>query len=190
MSQHFTAIQVAKAKRKLDRIFARPDREEPRTDECSSDPEDDSDNLSAGETGSDDTDNAHDDSERADSGEGDGDQGGEEIETEVQAGVQEEGKAKARVTKEKDPRVAQELDRFYDTLQEMYNEFRAVKIAMITSTKRTDRSLEKQLSFVEPKLLYERRPEEYPDYTQFNSDLILMRKAALQRLRWLSGWSS
>ncbi|KAK2812288.1 hypothetical protein Q5P01_000043 [Channa striata] len=93
------------------------------------------------------------------------------------------------------------MDRFYDTLQEMYNEFRgnnfyasasdimrsrffraysgeadhlvyhdadvrfkplsqdhtadltsgaAVKIAMITSTKRTDRSLEKQLSFVEP----------------------------------------
>ncbi|KAK2832699.1 hypothetical protein Q5P01_016588 [Channa striata] len=87
-------------------------------------------------------------------------------------------KAKARVTKGKDPRVAQELDRFYDTLQEMYNEFRAVKIAMITSTKRTDRSLEKQLSFVEPSYFYERRPEEYPDYTQFNSDLILMRKAA------------
>ncbi|KAK2829952.1 hypothetical protein Q5P01_017883 [Channa striata] len=138
-------------------------------------------------------------------------------------------KAKARVTKGKDPRVAQELDRFYDTLQEMYNEFRdnnfytsasdimryvsftaysdeadhlvyhdadvrfkplsqdhtadmtsgaAVKIAMITSTKRTDRSLEKQLSFVEPSYFYECRPEEYPDYTQFNSDLILMRKAA------------
>ncbi|KAK2813042.1 hypothetical protein Q5P01_000907 [Channa striata] len=113
-------------------------------------------------------------------------------------------KAKARVTKEKDPRVAQELDRFYDTLQEMYNEFRgnnfyasasdimryvsfaaysdeadhlvyhdadvrfkplsqdhtadltsgaAVKIAMITSTKRTDRSLEKQLSFRGTELL-------------------------------------
>lgn len=147
-------------------------------------------------------------------------------------------KAKARVTKEKDPRVAQELDRFYDTLQEMYNEFRgnnfyasasdimryvsfaaysdeadhlvyhdadvrfkplsqdhtadltsgaAVKIAMITSTKRTDRSLEKQLSFVEPSYFYERRPEEYPDYTQFNSDLILMRKAAATKTALVIG---
>ncbi|KAK2813242.1 hypothetical protein Q5P01_000871 [Channa striata] len=63
----------------------------------------------------------------------------------------------------------------------------AVKIAMITSTKRTDRSLEKQLSFVEPSYFYERRPEEYPDYTQFNSDLILMRKAAATKTALVIG---
>ncbi|KAK2812085.1 hypothetical protein Q5P01_000084 [Channa striata] len=149
-------------------------------------------------------------------------------------------KAKARVTKEKDPRVAQELDRFYDTLQEMYNEFRgnnfyasasdimryvsfaaysdeadhlvyhdadvrfkplsqdhtadltsgaAVKIAMITSTKRTDRSLEKQLSFVEPSYFSD-AGRGVPDYTQFNSDLILMRKARLQRLQMEATWAA
>ncbi|KAK2811728.1 hypothetical protein Q5P01_000161 [Channa striata] len=149
-------------------------------------------------------------------------------------------KAKARVTKGKDPRVAQELDRFYDTLQEMYDEFRgnnfyasasdimryisfaaysdeadhlvyhdadvrfkplsqdhtadltsgaAVKIAMITSTKRTDRSLEKQLSFVEPSY-FSNAGRGVPDYTQFNSDLILMRKAAATKTALVIGLSS
>ncbi|KAK2814643.1 hypothetical protein Q5P01_001023 [Channa striata] len=36
--------------------------------------------------------------------------------------------------------------------------------------------LEKQLSSWNRSYFYERRPEEYPDYTQFNSDLILRGK--------------
>lgn len=56
-----------------------------------------------------------------------------------------------------------------------------MKAVMVTSTKRTDEALANQLSFVEPSYFYDRTPYEYPDYTQFNSDLIFMRKAAATR---------
>lgn len=56
-----------------------------------------------------------------------------------------------------------------------------MKVVMVTSTKRTDEAQANRLSFVEPSYFYDRTPYEYPQYTQFNSDLIFMRKAAATR---------
>ncbi|KAK2814377.1 hypothetical protein Q5P01_000566 [Channa striata] len=84
MSRHFHGHSGSQSENaKLDRIFARPDRE----DHAQMSPLRTQKAIAIicqpAASGVGVTDNAHDDSERADSGEGDGDQGGEEIETEV-----------------------------------------------------------------------------------------------------------
>lgn len=55
------------------------------------------------------------------------------------------------------------------------------KLVMIGLTKRKDPSIANQLAFLEPSYFYGRKLSEYPEFVQFNSDLIFMRKSAAMR---------